>query len=59
MHVAVVIVGFRNPGDIDACLGSLEASSHRDFEVIICENGGREAHAALETVLRRDRPFPV
>ena len=51
MHVAVAIVGFRNPEDIVQCLGALERSSHRDFEVVICENGGAEAFEALRRVL--------
>lgn len=51
MHVAVSIVGFRNPDDIFKCLKALERSSHADFEVIICENGGPEAFAALQAGL--------
>jgi hypothetical protein len=47
MHVAVGIVGFRNSDDIARCLDALSASTHADFEVIICENGGPEAHARL------------
>lgn len=43
MHVAVCIVGFRNPEDIFACVGALAKSSHRDFEIVICENGGESA----------------
>jgi N-acetylglucosaminyl-diphospho-decaprenol L-rhamnosyltransferase len=48
MHVAVAIVGFRNAGDIEQCLKALEKSVYADFEVVICENGGPEAFAALE-----------
>lgn len=44
-RVVVCIVGFRNPDDIDACLAALDGSTHGDFEVVICENGGVEAHA--------------
>jgi hypothetical protein len=50
MHVAVVIVGFRNGDDIVRCLTALERSSYADFEVIICENGGP---AAYEELVRR------
>jgi len=46
-HVAVCIVGFRNPGDIARCRAALEASTWSDFEVIICENGGADAYATL------------
>lgn len=51
MHVAVAIVGFRNPQDIERCLAALERSSHADFEIIICENGGRAAYDALTAVV--------
>jgi len=45
MHVSVVIVGFRNPGDLVRCLGALEATAYPHFEVVVVENGG---HAAYE-----------
>jgi len=51
MHVAICIVGFRNPHDIAACLKALESSTHTDFEVVICENGGREAFEVLVQTL--------
>jgi hypothetical protein len=51
LHVAVCIVGFRNPEDIAQCLTALERSSHRDFEVVICENGGGDAFAKLGAIL--------
>ncbi|MET0270538.1 MAG: glycosyltransferase family 2 protein [Sphingomonas sp.] len=47
MHVAICIVGFRNPADIGHCLKALERATHADFSVVICENGGIEAHAIL------------
>jgi GT2 family glycosyltransferase len=47
MHVAICIVGFRNPHDIVGCLAALGGSTYADFEVVICENGGAEAFAAL------------
>ena len=50
-HVAVVIVGYRNAGDIVRCLAALEKSTYRNFEVVICENGGGEAFAALRSQL--------
>jgi len=55
MHVAVVIVGFRNPDDIARCLRGLERSSYADFEVLICENGGAAAFSALA----RDLPLAL
>lgn len=51
MHVAVSIVGFRNPDDIVGCLTALDRSTYANFEVIICENGGAEAFEALGRVL--------
>jgi len=51
VHVAVVIVGFRNPHDIVQCLGALEKSGHEDFEIVICENGGSAAYDALTALL--------
>jgi N-acetylglucosaminyl-diphospho-decaprenol L-rhamnosyltransferase len=46
-HVAVVIVGFRNADEVRACIGLLAHSSHVDFSVHVCENGGSAAYAAL------------
>jgi GT2 family glycosyltransferase len=51
MHVAVAIVGFRNVDDVVRCVTSLEQSTHGDFEVVICENGGAAAHADLQAAL--------
>lgn len=51
MHVAVLIVGYRNLSDIKLCLAGLAASSHSDFEVVICENGGQGAFAELKAGL--------
>jgi GT2 family glycosyltransferase len=47
LHVAVCIVSFRNPEDVADCLAALAEADHRDFEVVICENGGAAAFAAL------------
>jgi len=51
MHVAIVIVGFRNPEDIVRCLDGVALSNYADFEVLICENGGAEAFARLSDAL--------
>ncbi len=46
--VAVVIVGYRNPADIVACLHALaNAAPQPAFDVYICENGGPAAFDAL------------
>jgi N-acetylglucosaminyl-diphospho-decaprenol L-rhamnosyltransferase len=47
MHVALLIVGFRNVEDILRCLAAVAHSTHADFEVVVCENGGGEAFRAL------------
>jgi hypothetical protein len=47
MHVAICIVGFRNPADIASCLEAVSRSTHADFEVVICENGGPAAARTL------------
>jgi hypothetical protein len=51
MHVAVCVVSFRNPDDVASCLRALDATSYPDFEVIICENGGRDAFEALTAII--------
>jgi N-acetylglucosaminyl-diphospho-decaprenol L-rhamnosyltransferase len=60
MHVAVVIVGFRNTGDLVRCVGALAACEYPDFEVVVVENGGPEAYehdcAALPMVLPGSQP---
>lgn len=43
MHVAVVIVSYRNPDDVARCVDALGRSTHQSFDVVICENGGEEA----------------
>lgn len=48
MHVAVIIVAFRNPGDVARCLSALSGSTHSDFRVVIVENGGPDAFATLQ-----------
>lgn len=49
-HIAIAIVGFRNPGDVKACLEALSRSTYGDFTVYVCENGGDAAYAALRDV---------
>lgn len=51
MRVAIVIVSYRNSGDVERCLAGLAKLDHADFEVVICENGGPEAHAKLVSLL--------
>ena len=46
-HVAVVIVGFRNAGEVRDCIAQLGQSTHADFSVHVCENGGSAAFPPL------------
>lgn len=55
-HIAVAIVGYRNARDISACVAALARSSHDDFEIVICENGGGEAFEALRGALPSHLP---
>ena len=45
--LAVIIVAYRNPDDIERCLQSLERSDLAQFEIFVCENGGERAYADL------------
>lgn len=56
MHIAVLIVGFRNADDLAGCLEALSACAYDNFEVVICENGGPEAFAALNTRVSQTLP---
>lgn len=56
MHVAVCIVGFDNPGDVLRCVAALDASTHRDFELVICENGSAAMRDELVATLGDRRP---
>lgn len=46
-RVVVILVTYKNGADAKACLASLERSTHRNFEVHICENGGEDAFREL------------
>ena len=56
MHVAVCIVGFDNPDDVLRCVAALDASTHRDFELVVCENGSVATREALIAALGERRP---
>ena len=57
-RVAVLIVGFRNPQDVQLCLSALaQASEQPLFDVFVCENGGDEAfHGLCNAVLDPSGP---
>jgi GT2 family glycosyltransferase len=58
--IPVVIIGFRNPSDISACLRALaKAPREPEFSVFICENGGGDAYEKLiATLSAEDGPCP-
>lgn len=51
VNLAVIIVSYRNVGDVDRCLKSLARSDWDQFEVFICENGGEAAYQKLLAAL--------
>ncbi len=48
MHIAVLIVGYKNAPDILRCIDALSFSTHQDFEIVVCENGGHDAAERLQ-----------
>jgi N-acetylglucosaminyl-diphospho-decaprenol L-rhamnosyltransferase len=60
-RVAILIVGFRNPKDVCACLAALSRSAADPcFEVFIIENGGSESFRALcEALMSSQGPCTV
>jgi N-acetylglucosaminyl-diphospho-decaprenol L-rhamnosyltransferase len=50
-ELAVLIVSYGNPSDVDRCLRSLALSDFEDFEVFICENAGGETFTQLVSVV--------
>ncbi len=55
-RVAVCIVAFRNLDDIERCMAALSNSTYAAFDVVICENGGAAAYAALSAALAAELP---
>jgi GT2 family glycosyltransferase len=53
-RVVVILVTYKNGADAKACLASLERSTYRNFEVHICENGGRDAFRDLTAQFGRE-----
>jgi N-acetylglucosaminyl-diphospho-decaprenol L-rhamnosyltransferase len=55
-HVAVAIVGYDNLHDVVRCIDALATSTYDDFEIAICENGGKRAYEALCATLSTKLP---
>jgi N-acetylglucosaminyl-diphospho-decaprenol L-rhamnosyltransferase len=51
MHVVACIVGFRNAADVVETVAALDRSTHPSLSIVICENGGDLAFAALEQAI--------
>lgn len=51
MHVSIAIVAFRNAHEIAGCLEGLARSTHHDFDIVICENGGPQAYQELQAAI--------
>ncbi len=49
--VDVIIVAYRNPGDVISCLHALGQQTLQGFQVHVCENGGAEAFAHLARMM--------
>jgi N-acetylglucosaminyl-diphospho-decaprenol L-rhamnosyltransferase len=51
-RVAILIVSFRNPQDVQACLTALSRSTAEPgFDIYVCENGGSESFHELYDAL--------
>jgi GT2 family glycosyltransferase len=51
MDVAVLIVSYRSLDDLLVCLSALGESTHPNFRVVICENGGPAAFEKVRAAL--------
>lgn len=49
--VSVCIVGFHNADEIARCVAALEKSTYRNFDIVICENGGQRSWETLRAAL--------
>jgi len=56
MTVTICIVGFRNAEEIAHCVANLGHSTYRNFDIVVCENGGEAAHADLLRVVPQSLP---
>lgn len=56
LKVAICIVGYRNPHEVRDCLGCLADLTYKNFEVVICENGGTQAFRQLQAQIPQMLP---
>jgi N-acetylglucosaminyl-diphospho-decaprenol L-rhamnosyltransferase len=57
-RVAVIVVGFRNAGEVRDCVAALSRATTKNFDICVCENGGRAAFQNLCEILARDNFAP-
>lgn len=57
--VSVIVVNWNRRNLLDACLRSLAAQTHRDFEVIVVDNGSTDGSPALVEEMARSYPVPL
>ena len=56
MQLSVVVVNWNSRDDLQACLASLRAQTHRDLEIVVVDNGSTDDSC---DVVRRDHPHVV
>lgn len=56
LHVSICIVGFHNHEEIAGCVAALAHSTYRDFDIVICENGGVASWEKLTAALPAQLP---
>lgn len=56
LRVAIAIVSYKTPKDVADCLAALSQSLYPHFNLVICENGGAAAFAALTAALPTELP---
>ena len=50
-HIVVCLVAYRNIDDVVRCLDALAGQTYTDFEIVICENGGKRSYDQLRACL--------
>lgn len=56
LHISICIVGFHNAEEIVGCVSALTRSTHSNFDIVICENGGEASWRTLRAILPETLP---
>lgn len=60
MKASVIITTYNNPTYLAMVLESLISQTHRDFEVVVCDDGSRDdTHEVVARFRERDKPFEL